>query len=176
MPCTTPFAACCWPPRAGSRCGGRSARERAGPPSTRWRGAALLLTGTPACVLNAEDTSLDDRLAFIDWVMDLLPYGFRARMAAATWTRAPFRDHKFRLYFSAAPRQGDHVVHWGQPDRAALPEGPVRDYFGQLEKSASQLTRLASPAEDAPDLRFDNKAAIRALELIDPPSAAAPPT
>ena len=140
------------------------------------RVAALLLTGTPACVLNAEDTSLDDRLAFIDWVMDLLPYGFRARMAAATWTRATFRDHKFRLYFSAAPRQGDHVVHWGQPDRAALPEGPARDYFGQLEKSASQLTRLASPAEDGPDLRFDNKAAVRALELIDPPSAAAPPT
>jgi hypothetical protein len=140
------------------------------------RVAALLLTGTPACVLNAEDTSLDDRLAFIDWVMALLPYGFRARMAAATWTRATFRDHKFRLYFSAAPRQGDHVVHWGQPDRAALPEGPARDYFGQLVKSASQLTRLASPAEDGPDLRFDSQAAVRALELIDPPSAAAPST
>jgi hypothetical protein len=139
------------------------------------RVAALLLTGTPVCVLNAEDTSVDDRLAFIDWVMALLPYGFRARMAAATWTRPTFRDHKFRLCFSAAPRQGDHVVLWGQPDRAVLPAGPVRDYFGQLEKSASQLARLANPEEDGSDLKFDSKAAVRALELIDTPSAAAPP-
>jgi hypothetical protein len=133
------------------------------------RVAALLLTGTPVCVLNAEDTSVDERLAFTDWVMALLPYGFRARMASATWTRATFRDHKFRLYFSAAPRQGDkadHVVHWGQPDRAVLPDGPVRDYFGRLEKSASQLAQLANPAAPGSDLRFDSQAASRALQLI----------
>jgi hypothetical protein len=140
------------------------------------RVAALLLTGTPVCVLSADDTSADDRLAFIDWVMALLPYGFRARMAAATWTRATFRDHKFRLYFAAAPRQGDHVVHWGQPDDAVLPEGPVRDYFGQLEKAMGQLTRLATPAADGPDLRFDRRAAVRALELIAPPATGALPT
>ena len=35
---------------------------------------------------------------------------------------------------------------------------------------------MASPVEDGPDLRFDNKAAVRALELIDPPPAASPPT
>jgi ribosomal protein L34 len=139
------------------------------------RVAALLLTGTPVCVLNAEDTTVDDRLAFIDWVMALLPYGFRSRMAAATWTRPTFRDHKFRLCFSAAPRQGDHAVHWGEPDRAVLPEGPVRDYFGRLEKSASQLTRLANPAEDGSDLKFDAAAAVRALELIGTPAPAGPP-
>jgi hypothetical protein len=134
------------------------------------RVAALLLSGTPVCVLNAEDTSVEERLAFTDWVMALLPYGFRARMAAATWTRATFRDHKFRLYFSTAPRQGDradHVVRWGQPDRAILPDGPVRDYFGRLEKSASQLAQLANPAEPGADLKFDSKAAFRAVELID---------
>jgi hypothetical protein len=151
------------------------------------RVAALLLSGTPVCVLNAEDTSVEERLAFTDWVMALLPYGFRARMAAATWTRATFRDHKFRLYFSTAPRQGDkpdHVVHWGQPDRAVLPDGPVRDYFGRLEKSASQLAQLANPAEPGADLKFDSKAAFRALELIDalaspvvaPPTAGSPST
>ena len=144
------------------------------------RVAALLLSGTPVCVLNAEDTSVDERLTFTDWVMALLPYGFRARMAAATWTRATFRDHKFRLYFSAAPRQGDradHVVHWGQPDRVALPEGPVRDYLGRLERSASQLAQLANSAEPGADLKFDNKAAFRALELLDSlaPEVVAPP-
>lgn len=132
------------------------------------RVAALLLTGTPVCVLNAEDTSVDDRLAFTDWVLALLPYSFRARMAAATWTRATFRDHKFRLYFSAAPRQGDkpdHVVHWGQPDRAILPDGPARDYFGWLEESASRLVQLADLTEPGADLKFDGDAAVRALEL-----------
>lgn len=138
------------------------------------RVAALLLTGTPVCVLNAEETCVDDRLAFTDWVMALLPYGFRARMSAATWTRATFRDHKFRLYFSAAPRQGDHVVHWDQPDRAVLPDGPAGDYFGRLEKSAGQLARLARSAEARADLRFDGRAAARALELIGTPQPSAP--
>jgi hypothetical protein len=143
------------------------------------RVAALLLTGTPVCVLNAEDTSVEDRLMFTDWVMALLPYGFRARMAAATWTRATFRDHKFRLYFSTASRQGDrpdHIVHWGQPDRAILPDGPASDYLGRLEKSATPLARLADLAEPGGDLRFDGNAAVRALELIDATAASAPPT
>lgn len=139
------------------------------------RVAALLLTGTPVCVLSAEDTSVDDRLAFTDWVMALLPYGFRARMSAATWTRATFRDHKFRLYFSAAPRQGDHIVHWGQPDRVVLPDGPAGDYFGRLEKSAAQWTRLANSTEASADLRFDSEAAGKALELIGTPPPTVPP-
>lgn len=138
------------------------------------RVAALLLTGTPVCVLNAEDTTVDNRLAFTDWVMALLPHGFRARMAAATWTRATFRDHKFRLYFSAAPRQDDHVVHWGQPDHVVLPDdGPVHDYLERLENTSSQLAQLRTPAETSADLKFDRNAAARALELISAPQAAA---
>jgi hypothetical protein len=138
------------------------------------RVAALLLTSTPVCVLNAEETAVDERLTFTDWVMTLLPHGFRARMAAATWTRATFRDHKFRLYFSAAPRQGDHVVHWGQPDRVVLPDGPASDYFGHLVRAGSRLAQLAGPAESAADLRFDGKAATRALDLISPQPVTGP--
>ena len=65
------------------------------------RVAPLLLTGQPVCVLGAEGTSMLERLEFIDTVMELLPYGFRARMTAATWTRASNRNHRFRLFFSA---------------------------------------------------------------------------
>src|ERR1700722_540517 len=46
------------------------------------RVAALLLTGTPVCVLGAESSSMSERLQFIDTVMALLPYGFRAKMTA----------------------------------------------------------------------------------------------
>jgi hypothetical protein len=82
----------------------------------------LLLTGNPVCIVGAGSTSMEERLAFIDAVMRLLPYGMRAEMAAATWTSSIFRGHKFRLFFSEAPRRqpdsgpGDHVVGW-RPDK-----------------------------------------------------------
>ena len=41
------------------------------------RVAPLLLTGVPVCVLGADETSMLERLRFIDTVMGLLPYGFR---------------------------------------------------------------------------------------------------
>jgi hypothetical protein len=82
----------------------------------------LLLTGNPVCIVGADSTSAEERLAFIDSVMSLLPYGMRAEMTAATWTSSIFRQHKFRLFFSEAPRRqpesgpGDHLVSW-RPDR-----------------------------------------------------------
>ena len=87
---------------------------------------APLLLRRPVCVLGAEGTSMLERLEFIDTVMELLPYGFRARMTAATWTRASNRNHRFRLFFSAAPRAGepDYVVTWGEPPSwSASPTG-----------------------------------------------------
>jgi hypothetical protein len=88
------------------------------------RTAALLLTGRPVCVLGAQHVGLADRLAFIDAVMALLPYGFRARMTAATWTRATNQNHRFRLFFSGAQRDAeeepDNIVHWGRPEETVL--------------------------------------------------------
>jgi hypothetical protein len=74
-------------------------------------------------VLKAQQIPVDERLGFIDTVMALLPYGFRAKMTAATWTRATYRDHRFRLFFSDAPRgeeRPDRVVSWGRPETAVL--------------------------------------------------------
>lgn len=85
--------------------------------------AALLISGRPVCVLGASGTSMLERLTFIDAVMALLPYGFRAKMSAATWTRATNQNHRFRLFFSGARRdvrEPDHVVFWGQSDLLAL--------------------------------------------------------
>jgi hypothetical protein len=86
--------------------------------------AALLLTCRPVCVLGATlQTSMIDRLDFIDTVMSLLPYGFRARMTAATWTRATNQNHRFRLFFSSARRDTkipDNVVVWGHPEQTTI--------------------------------------------------------
>lgn len=130
------------------------------------RVAPLLLTGAPVCVLGAEDTTMAERLRFIDSVMALLPYGFRTRMTAATWTRATNREHRFRLFFSSVPRAGqsDHVVTWGQPDLVRLPGGAAGDYFDWLVDKTGPLSRLH---ELTTELALGPKAAIQALELVE---------
>ena len=131
------------------------------------RTAALLLTGAPVCVLGADDTSLDERLRFIDAVMGLLPYGFRARMAAATWTRPTHRNHRFRLFFSSEPRASDkpdQIVLWGEPDLAPIPGGDAGHYYGWL---ADKVTPLAGLAQMYRELSFGDSADTEALRLVD---------
>jgi hypothetical protein len=131
------------------------------------RVAPLLLTGAPVCVLGADQTSVDERLRFIDTVMGLLPYGFRARMAAATWTRPTHRNHPFRLFFSSEPRAGDkpdQVVHWGEPELTPVPGGDAGHYYGWL---ADKVTPLASLAQMHTELGFGDTADTQALELVD---------
>jgi len=131
------------------------------------RVAPLLLTGAPVCVLGADETSLDERLRFIDTVMGLLPYGFRARMAAATWTRPTHRNHRFRLFFSSEPRASekpDQVVVWGEPELAKIPGGDAGHYYGWL---ADKVTPLASLAQLHHELGFGDSADSQALELVD---------
>jgi hypothetical protein len=115
------------------------------------RVAALLLTGRSVCVLRAQHVPVAGRLGFIDTVMSLLPYGFRAKMTAATWTRATYRDHRFRLFFSDAPRgsqRRDHVVSWDQPETAVITreDGAAHEYLTWLEDTLiepmARLNRL----------------------------------
>jgi hypothetical protein len=72
--------------------------------------AALLLSG-PVDMVQAEGTSLRDRLEFIDVVASLLPYGYRARFSGATWSD-PGTKHRVRLVFAARPRDDTAVVPW----------------------------------------------------------------
>ena len=129
------------------------------------RVAALLLTGSPVCVLGADATTVEERLRFVDTVMDLLPYGLRARMAAATWTRPSHAGHRFRLYFSSAVRvvsQPDHVVTWGQPDPVTVPSGLSADYLGWLEETIRPIVRLADLNRE---MGFSPKNAAAVIEL-----------
>jgi hypothetical protein len=130
------------------------------------RVAPLLLTGRPVCVLGAEGTSLPERLEFIDTVMELLPYGFRARMTAATWTRTTNRNHRFRLFFSGAPRadEPDYVVTWGDnPDLVSAPDREAGEYFDWLQDNVGQLAHLTDLTSE---LGFSPKDTLQALESV----------
>lgn len=119
------------------------------------KAAALLLIGRPVCVLGATmQTSMTDRLGFIDTVMSLIPYGFRARMTAATWTRATNQNHRFQLFFSSARRDikdPDNVVVWGHPEQTPISTEDAQWYFhwlgtGQVTQwQLSLLARMPQP-------------------------------
>jgi len=131
------------------------------------RVAPLLLTGTPVCVLDADETSLDERLRFIDTVMGLLPYGFRAKMAAATWTRSTNRNHRFRLFFSSEPRSGekqDHVVSWGAPEQVDIPGKAALYYYQWLTDKVNPLARLTQLNSEA---GFGEAADSQALKMVN---------
>jgi hypothetical protein len=140
------------------------------------RVAALLLTGRSVCVLRAQHVPVAGRLGFIDTVMSLLPYGFRAKMTAATWTRATYRDHRFRLFFSDAPRgseRRDHVVSWDHPETAVITpqDGVAHEYLTWLEDTLiepmARLNRLT-------EARGFGDAPVRnAVSLVTKPAAKA---
>ena len=91
--------------------------------------AGKLLTNMPVCILGADRVDLDTRLAFLDSVMALMPYGMRARLSASTWTNSIFEEHKFRLFFTSAKRQADdHVLAW-DPDRVVSIGHDSGDYL-----------------------------------------------
>jgi hypothetical protein len=88
--------------------------------------AVLLLTGRPVCILNADQVPVTGRLAFIDGVLSLLPYGLRATLSASTWASSNAQDLKFRLFFASAPRDdGGRTIHlaWDQGHRTKLEPG-----------------------------------------------------
>jgi hypothetical protein len=133
------------------------------------RAAALLLTCQPVCVLGAEDTTAAERLAFIDTVMSLLPYGLRAKMTAATWTRPTNRDHRFRLFFSDTARgaDADRFLYWGRPE-ATSDLTPGDDYAFEylnwlrekVSRPTSELAQLTQP------IGFGRDSILRAVQAV----------
>ena len=113
--------------------------------------AALLLTGRPVCILGGQAISLEERLLFIDAVMSLLPYGIRAKMTVATWASST-AVHRFRLFFSDAPRAVDrtnsHVVLWSA-SHAQIPaeHTAALAYLNWLEDPASQARSVLAAME-----------------------------
>ena len=130
------------------------------------RVAPLLLAGRRVCVLGAEGTSMLERLEFIDTVMQLLPYGFRSRMTAATWMRAVNRNHGFRLFFSSAPRADgtDQVVMWdGDPGLVRVSDREAGEYLDWLQDNLGPLARLA---ELNSEMGFSRKDTLQAVESV----------
>lgn len=110
--------------------------------------AALLVTGQPVCILRAEHIPLIERLRFLDVVVALLPYGFRTRFTASTWTNSAAR-HRIRLSFARHPQPGALAIGWG--GEVVVPEGydAARAYHGVLLRDdlADLIARFSRDTE-----------------------------
>ncbi|WP_067460668.1 hypothetical protein [Actinomadura macra] len=95
------------------------------------RTAALLLDGR-VDVVHAGEASLQDRLAFLDAVAALLPYGYRADFTGATW--ATGSADKIRLAFTRRARDGAREVSWRGPAEAAQLSQTAQDYLRLLNE------------------------------------------
>lgn len=98
--------------------------------------AAAALLGGPVSIVEAEGTTLGQRLDFIDAVASLLPYGYRAKLSAATWSDSGTR-HRLRLAFASRPRDDAAVVSWRHP--GDVPDGDTipRAYYEHLRQLRS---------------------------------------
>jgi hypothetical protein len=121
--------------------------------------ATLLLTSAPVCVVDAGEVSAAQRLAFIDLVMSLLPYGLRASMSASTWASPTVQGLKLRLFFSDARRDDERTRHvlWGNPGQPGLSAEAesARQYLSWLRRAgadaAAVLVRETSPVRFSPE-------------------------
>lgn len=139
--------------------------------------AALLLRG-PVSVVRAEGVPLEDRLDFIDAVVSLLPYGYRARFSAGTWADSGAR-HRLRFTFAARPREDGTAIAWGRPGDIPAGDDVAREYFDQFcslrgigrvgGKVFTLPAVLARLAEDAAPRKFEQSPAGSSLFQIDLP-------
>lgn len=140
------------------------------------RVAALLLTGRAVCVLGADGAGTSERLAFLDSVLWLLPYGMRSGLAGATWASSTAYDLNLRLFFADSRRRGnDHVVSWHQLDHGPVGDPHADQYLRWLTSGIQPPEgRLAAVTEP---MGFDRHEVVTMLHRLDisyarPPSSA----
>jgi hypothetical protein len=92
--------------------------------------AALLASG-PVTVIRAENSTLQERLWFIEAVAALLPYGYRAGYTAATWSDSWYQ-HRIRLVFAEQPTQGVQSVIWREPSEHLADSLIAQEFLAQL--------------------------------------------
>lgn len=137
------------------------------------RVAALLLTGRPVCVLGADSAGTSERLAFLDSVMSLLPYGMRSRLAGATWASSTAYDLNLRLFFADSRRRGnDHVVSWQQPDLGPVGDPHADQYMHWLSQGIQQPEGVLAAVTEPTG--FDRPEVVRMLHRLDISYARAP--
>ncbi|GAB1823881.1 hypothetical protein [Herbidospora sp. RD11066] len=134
------------------------------PTSYHLRVAALLLDGARVCVTGASHLSWQDRLAFIDTVVALMPYGLRADFAATTWV-SEAEHAEFRLFF-AGFRHTDAVnIGWAaSPELPAEPESLSVRFFRLAEQIPPD--RLSGAMSDATGELTGAQAGQAALALV----------
>lgn len=140
--------------------------------------ADRLLSG-PVTITKADGSSLPERLEFLDAVAAMLPYGYRTKLAASTWSDSGVR-HRIRLAFAERRYSGAQACAWrSEPD--GVPAG-TGGYLGQLERlrgrSDDSLKTfdlsyiIGHLATDTKAQRFDQpKNAVDSLAFIDLPFA-----
>jgi hypothetical protein len=85
--------------------------ENLGAATVRTATALLLHRQRHVCLTQAEQTTLEDRLRFIDAVAALLPYGYRTKFTATTWANSATR-HRLRISFTHHPNRDTTPIPW----------------------------------------------------------------
>jgi hypothetical protein len=135
---------------------------------------ALLLEG-PVALISSERLTVEERLAFLDAIAALLPYGLRADLAASTWADPTAR---LRLNFGSRARQDQRSVEWGLTGVPAGPAGdPVAVAYLRLLHVLKQRHHTGLLVEflatEASPLRFDApEQALQRLQGLDRPFVA----
>ena len=107
--------------------------------------AALLLRG-PVSIVRADISTLPERLRFVEAVAALLPYGYRARYTAATWSDSGSR-HRIRLAFAERPREGAQPVMWREAATVPADDAVVQGYLRQLGRLRGWIPSFAAARE-----------------------------
>jgi hypothetical protein len=82
-------------------------------------------------------------------VAALLPYGYRTKFTAATWSDSASK-HRFRLAFAARPRDGAYPIAWGAPAEPGVDGLGVREYLTQLDRLRARAAQ--NPHFDLPSI------------------------
>ncbi|GAA0256303.1 hypothetical protein GCM10009527_060380 [Actinomadura nitritigenes] len=135
--------------------------------------AASLLIDGPVTITAAPELGVLDRLAFLDTVAALLPYGWRTRFSAATWDQSGNRN--VSLAFARQVRDRTTELDWRTP---RLPERDtpgrayaemLADLFGDRGRSHAEVIAHLAQAT-APLADTDPATVVRVLGGLDWPA------
>ncbi|REE96888.1 hypothetical protein [Thermomonospora umbrina] len=152
--------------------------RRLGPGTVR--AGALLVRDQQVCVTQAELTTLDDRLRYLDGVAAQLPYGYRAKLTATTWANSATR-HRLRLSFARRAPGGTAVIPWRGSSavaagREAVEEEHVTPLMAAFDRHGAATVIQLLAADPVPRSCDDPEPARRALRAMAghgrPPDAA----
>jgi hypothetical protein len=131
---------------------------------------AALLDNRQVAVAETMNIRLDRRLALLDAIAALLPYGFRADLSASSAVDRKIAP-QIRLVLSDFPVGSQHVVSLDASNPQVPSSGPGRRYYDTLVDRVknSGLAEVVSHLWDArtPFSFSDPEAAVRVLEDLD---------